>query len=72
MLVYHLRSGDEGDQILQKKHNAKHLFLTPQAADQNRAHPGDNSRLVSVQLSNEKFDELFESGSTEAVDLREI
>jgi len=55
-----------------KAHNANKLFLTPEAADQNRAHPGDNSRIVSIPLSNERFMELFNGGSAEVVDLRAV
>ena len=55
-----------------KSHNANKLFLTPEAADQNRAHPGDNSRIVSVILSEQEFNELFDGGALEVVDLRAI
>jgi len=55
-----------------KAHNANKLFLTPEAADQNRAHPGDNSRIVSVILSKQKFMELFQGGSVDVVDLRAV
>lgn len=55
-----------------KAHNANKLFLTPQAADQNRAHPGDNSRIVSIRLSEAKFNELFIGGGIDVVDLRAI
>lgn len=55
-----------------KKHNANHLFLTPLAADQNRAHPGDNSRIVPVILSQDKFNELFQGGAVDVVDMRAI
>ena len=55
-----------------KSHNANKLFLTPQAADQNRAHPGDNSRIVSVILSEQEFNELFDGGALEVIDLRAI
>jgi len=55
-----------------KKHNANKLFLTPEAADQNRAHPGDNSRIVPVILSEQTFMEYFEGGSVDVVDLRAI
>ncbi len=53
-----------------KSHNANKLFLTPQAADQNRAHPGDNSRIVSVVLSESRFNQLFNGGAIEVADLR--
>jgi len=55
-----------------KSHNANHLFLTPLAADQNRAHAGDNSRIVSVVLSESRFNELFDGGAVEMVDLRDF
>ena len=55
-----------------KAHNANKLFLTPEAADLNRAHPGDNSRIVSVVLSEQKFNEIFDGGALEVVDLRAI
>jgi len=55
-----------------KAHNANKLFLTPEAADLNRAHLGDNSRIVSVILSEQKFMELFQGGSVDVVDLRAI
>lgn len=55
-----------------KAHNANKLFLTPQAADQNRAHSGDNSRIVSIPLSESKFNELFQGGSLDVVDLRDV
>ena len=53
-----------------KIHNANKLFLTPEAADMNRAHPGDNSRIVSEILSESRFNELFKGGTLEVVDLR--
>jgi len=54
-----------------KSHNANKLFLTPQAADQNRAHDGDNSRIVSVVLSESRFNQLFNDGAI-VVDLRDF
>jgi len=50
-----------------KSHNANKLFLIPQAA---RAHPGDNSRIVSIVLSESRFNQLFNGGAVEAADLR--
>ena len=72
VLVYRLSLRGRRGSNAAKKHNANHLFLTPEAADQNRAHPGDNSRIVSIQLSNEKFNELFQDGTIEVVDLRDV
>jgi hypothetical protein len=54
-----------------KNHNANFLFATPEAADENRAHFGDNSRVVPVLISDARFNELF-SGNIVAVDLRTV
>lgn len=54
-----------------KIHNANFLFATTEAADSNRAHPGDNSRIVPVSIGRERFNQLFK-GNTVAVDLRTI
>jgi len=55
-----------------KSHNANHLFSTFQAADNNRAHPGDNSRIVTVVISGARFNELFDNGNTTVADLRDF
>lgn len=70
VLVYRLSLRGRRGSNAAKKHNSNHLFLTPEAADQNRAHPGDNSRIVSIELSMDKFNELFQNGAIEVVDLR--
>lgn len=53
-----------------KNHNANHLFATSEAADTNRAHPGDNSRIVPVVISRARFNQLFNNGNTAIADLR--
>lgn len=53
-----------------KIHNANKLFVTPEAADRNRAHPGDNSKIVSVIISESDFNRLFDGGALEVADLR--
>lgn len=55
-----------------KSHNANHLFSTFQAADTNRAHPGDNSRIVTVVISESRFNELFDNGNLTVADLRDF
>lgn len=55
-----------------KKHNANTLFATMEAAEMNRAHPGDNSRIVSFLISEERFNQLFNNGNTTIADLRLI
>lgn len=42
-----------------KLHNANMRFTTPHIADQNRAHPGDNSRIVPLTVSREEYFRLF-------------
>jgi hypothetical protein len=53
-----------------KIHNNNKLFLTPEAADMNKAYPRDNSRIVSEILSESGFNELFKGVTLEVVDLR--
>ena len=55
-----------------KSHNANFLFRTFQAADTNRAHPGDNSRIVTVVISGARFNELFDNGNRDVADLRDF
>jgi len=55
-----------------KSHNANHLYRTFEAADADRTHPGDNSRIVTVDLSRERFNELFDNGNTDVADLRDF
>ena len=52
-----------------KKHAANHLYLTPQDAMNDPAHPGDNTKIVEITISNDRHDELFALGRR-AVDLR--
>lgn len=55
-----------------KSHNANHRFSSFEAADTNRAHPGDNSRIVTEFVSRERFDELFANGTRDVIDLRDL
>lgn len=55
-----------------RKHNANKVFATEAAANQNRAHPGDRSRIVRVRVSNETFNRFFDGGSRLVVDLRSL
>ena len=48
MTVYKLSLRGRRGSNAAKSHNANMLFATIEAADMNRAHPGDNSRIVSV------------------------
>jgi len=53
-----------------KLHNANFRFATASAADQNRAHPGDHSRIVEMLVSDDEFDRLFSSRNSLVADLR--
>lgn len=53
-----------------KNHNANFLFATIDAADANRAHLGDNSRIVPIVISRARFNQLFNNGNTAVADLR--
>jgi len=52
-----------------KKKNANVLYATMQAAANDLTHPGDNSKVVQVVISQQLFDQLFGDGSVRA-DLR--
>jgi hypothetical protein len=51
-------------------HNANFRFATMEAADQNRAHPGDRSRIVGIIVSDDEYDRLFTSRRSLVADLR--
>ncbi len=55
-----------------KIHNANLRFATAAAADQHRAHPGDNSRIVGIIVSDDEFDRLFTSRNSVVADLRRL
>ncbi len=54
-----------------KVHNANMRFKTKRAADRQRAHPGDRSRIVPLTVSVEEFHRLFGRGG-HAADLRKL
>ncbi len=55
-----------------KIHNANFLFRTKNTADKNRAHPGDNSRIVEVVISEADFRRLFKQPKVKFIDLRKV
>lgn len=55
-----------------KIYNANLRFATENAADANRSHPGDNSRIVRLIVSADEFDRLFSSRNSEVADLRSL
>ena len=52
-----------------KRHASNKVFATYEAADQNRAHPGDKSRIVPIDLSAATWGLYFGAGAA-MVDLR--
>lgn len=71
-VVYRLSSRGRRTSRAAKVHNANRLFSTMAAADHDRAHPGDTSRIVPVTISNEAFARLFQQAGVSAVDLRKV
>lgn len=72
LVIYRLslrgRRGSKGAKIW----NANLRFATMAAADQNRAHRGDNSRIVPIVVNADEYDRLFTSRNSEVADLRAI
>lgn len=52
-------------------HNHNKVFVSQAAADSGRAHPGDNSRIVRIDVSVAQWRQWFGSGRT-VVDLRNL
>lgn len=55
-----------------KNHNANMVFATAAAAEANRAHAGDTSRVVQIVVSADEFDRLFTSRNSLTADLRKL
>jgi hypothetical protein len=55
-----------------KTWNANLRFATAEAADSNRAHAGDNSRVVAITVSADEYDRLFISRNSLMADLRTL
>jgi hypothetical protein len=72
LFVYRLSSRGKRASRASKKHNANMLFATWEEADANRAHPGDRSRIVRVNISPSALDRLFLTPVRDAVDLRHV
>ena len=70
LFVYRLSTRGKRASQASKQHNANMLFATWEAADTNRAHPGDRSRIVRVNISPSRFERLFQVPAREVVDLR--
>lgn len=72
LFVYRLSGRGKRASRASKKHNANMLFATWESADANRAHPGDRSRIVRVNISPDRYERLFTVPGTDVVDLRHV
>lgn len=63
--------GRRGSQAA-RKHNANLRFASAAAADINRAHPGDRSRIVAIVVSGAEFHRLFPEAGIDVADLRRL
>jgi hypothetical protein len=71
-IIYRLSSRGRKVSQAAKKHNANKRFSTASAAEGNRAHPGDRSRVVQLIVSEAEFNRLFDTGKVEVADLRKF
>ncbi len=55
-----------------KKHQHYKVFLSQEAANQNRAHPGCNCRIVEQQISEEYSTSITPSEQNGVIDLRSV
>ncbi len=72
LFVYRLSGRGKRTSLASKKHNANMLFATWESAEANRAHPGDRSRIVRVNISPARYERLFMTPGKEVVDLRYV
>ena len=69
--IYRLSSGGLPVSDAVREHNDNMRFKTREAADQNRAHPADMSRIVPFKVSVTEYHRLFRRRSHVA-DLRQM
>ncbi|MDF1700786.1 MAG: hypothetical protein P1V36_06475, partial [Planctomycetota bacterium] len=69
LVAYRLSTKGKRASRAAKRHAANKLFATSAAADANRAHPGDKSAIVQVDVSQAAWDRYFGQGN-EVFDLR--
>jgi hypothetical protein len=71
-VVYRLSLRGRRGSRAARRHNANHLFPTPQYADNHRAHPGDRSRIVLLTIGDREYRRLFLNPPRVSADLRHI
>jgi hypothetical protein len=72
VVIYRLSVRGRRGSKAAKLHNANLLFATAEAADANRAHSGDRSRVVSLVVNPDEFDRLFTSRDSLIADKRSL
>ena len=70
-VAYRLSTKGKRTSNAAKRNAANKLFTTPAAADLGRAHLGDASAIVRVDLSAERWMQLF-GGGNDVIDLRTL
>ena len=74
--VFLLSGRDRRASQAEKKHYANRLYATEEAALAaalaDLPHPGANPRIVMVTTSRSRFNELFDNGAKDVVDLRHL
>lgn len=70
--IYRLSLRNRRGSRAAKRHNAFMRFATKHAADTHRAHPGDRSRIVPLDVSIEEYHRLFVSRHSLVADLRQL
>lgn len=71
-IIYRLSLRGRRGSRAAKAHNANLRFATQAAADANRAHPGDHSRIVPLDVSGDEYRRLFADRNSLMADLRRL
>ena len=70
--VFLLSARDRRASQAEKKHYANRLYATEEAALADLPHPGARPRVVMITTSKTRFNELFDNGARDVVDLRRV
>lgn len=70
--LFLLSARDRRASQAEKKHYANRLYATEEAALADLPHPGANPRIVMITTSRTRFNQLFDNGARDVVDLRHL
>ena len=70
--LFLLSARDRRASQAEKKHYANRLYATEEAALADLPHPGARPRVVMITTSKTRFNELFDNGARDVVDLRHL